>query len=375
MRLSYSSMSTYELCPAKFKFQYEDRVPQARSAALSFGDSLHRALHLFHNRPVPVAPSVDELLDMLEACWVSEGFGDASEERTYVDHGRQVLTQYHRENADDYRIPAALEFRFTIDVEGVALSGVIDRMDRIPGGGYEIVDYKTNRRLPPQARIDQDLQLSIYHMAAREIWGIEPERLTLYYLLPGQRMTTVRTPRDVDELRRRIAIVAERIEAGMFEPRHNPLCDWCDYRPLCPLFRHRYEREAGDPAPRMTEIVDEWIALKRRGREVYRRIDELAGFINAFADEHGYRRLFGSDGAAIDRRAQHVRAPIEERVREILEPLGMWEQVLSVDPAKLNALIESRSLSPEVEDALLASREEVRTQHALYLREAEGARR
>ena len=375
MRLSYSSMNTYELCPAKFKFQYEDRVPQGRSAALSFGDSLHRALHLFHSRPVPVAPPVDELLEMLEACWVSEGFLDASEEQTYVDHGRQVLTQYHRENARDYRIPAALEFRFTIDVEGVAVSGVIDRMDRIPGGGYEIVDYKTNRRLPPQSRIDQDLQLSIYHMAAREIWGIEPERLTLYYLLPGQRMTTGRTARDMDELRRRIGIVAERIGAGMFQPRQNPLCDWCEYQPLCPLFRHRYEREQGDPAPRMTEIVDEWIALKRKGREVYRRLDELAGLVNAFADEHGYRRLFGSDGAAIDRRAQHVTAPIDEKVREILEPLGLWELVLSVDPGKLNALIESRTLSPDVEDALLASREEVRTQNALYLREAEGVRR
>jgi putative RecB family exonuclease len=375
MRLSYSSMNTYELCPAKFKFQYEDRVPQGRSAALSFGDSLHRALHLFHNRPVPIAPPVGELLEMLEACWVSDGFVDASEERTYVDHGRQVLAQYHRENAEDYRIPAALEFRFTIDVEGVALSGVIDRMDRIPGGGYEIVDYKTNRRLPPQARIDQDLQLSIYHMAAREIWGIEPERLTLYYLLPGQRMTTVRTPRDVDELRRRIGIVAERIEAGRFEPQQNPLCDWCEYQRLCPLFRHRYEQEEGDPTPRVTEMVDEWITLKRQTRAAYRRFDELVPLINAFADEHGYRRLFGSDGAAIDRRAQHVTAPIEERVQAILEPLGLWEQVRSVDPAKLNALIESRTLSPEVEDALLASREEVRTQHSLFLRESERARR
>jgi RecB family exonuclease len=252
MRLSYSSINTYETCPAKFKFQYEDRVPQARSAALSFGDSLHRALHLFHNRPVPVPPSIGELHDMLEASWVSEGFGDASEEQTYRDHGRQVLSQYHRENAENYRIPAALEFRFTIEVEGVALSGVIDRMDRIPGGGYEIVDYKTNRRLPPQSRIDQDLQLSIYHMAAKEIWGIEPERLTLYYLLPGQRMTTVRTPSDIDELRRRIAIVAERIEAGKFEARQNPLCDWCDYQALCPCSgistrRHRVTPHHASP--------------------------------------------------------------------------------------------------------------------------------
>ena len=263
----------------------------------------------------------------------------------------------------------------TVEVEGVQLSGVIDRMDRIPGGGYEIVDYKTNRRLPPQARVDQDLQLSIYHLAAMEVWGIEPERLTLYYLLPGQRMSTTRTRADVEALRRRIGVVAERIEAEKFEARQNPLCDWCDYQPLCPLFRHRYEREHGDPAPRMTGIVDEWISLKRQGRTVYRRLDELAGLIHAFCDEHGYRRLFGTDGAAIDRRPQHVTAPVEDEVRSALEPLGLWERVLSVDPAKLNALIESRALPPDVEDRLLASREEVRTQHALYLKDPERARR
>jgi len=375
MRLSYSSINTYETCPAKYRFQYEERLPSSPSPALSFGDSLHQALHRFHSRPVPVAPSLEELLQVLDDVWVGEGYADLSEEQTYLEHGRQVLTQYHRENAPSYRIPAAMEHRFTIEVEGVQLSGVIDRMDRIPGGGYEIIDYKTNRRLPPQARIDQDLQLSVYHLAAKEVWGIEPERLTLYYLLPGQRMSTTRTARDVDELRRRIVTAAERIEAGKFEPRSNPLCDWCDYHARCPLFRHLHEKAQGDPTPGMTQIVDEWIALKRQGREVYRRIDELAGLINAFCDEHGYRRLFGSDGAAIDRRPQHVTAPVDEKVRAILEPIGLWERVRSVDPKKLSDLIESRTLPPDVEDALMASREEVRTQHALYLKDGAKARR
>src|ERR671927_1601637 len=99
MQLSYSSISTYETCPAKWRFQYEQRVPTRPSPALSFGDSLHRALHLFHSRPVPVAPSLDELHEMLESVWVRDGFRDESEERTYRDHGRQVLQQYHRENA------------------------------------------------------------------------------------------------------------------------------------------------------------------------------------------------------------------------------------------------------------------------------------
>jgi putative RecB family exonuclease len=375
MRLSYSSIDTYETCPAKFKFQYEDRLPGKPSPALSFGDSLHQALFHWHNRPVPVPPPLEELHEILDGVWRRDGYTDESQEHVYKDHARQVLSFYHRENAAEYRIPAALEFRFSIEVEGVQVNGTIDRLDRIPGGGYEIIDYKTNRRLPPMARVEKDLQLSIYYLAAREVWGIDPERLTLYFLLPGQRMTTTRTPADADELRRRIAIVAERVDAGKFEPRENPLCGWCDYQQLCPVFRHRFEKEGGDPTPGMTQIVDEWVSLKRRGRETYQRIDELAGLINAFCEEHNYRRLFSSDGSAIDRRPQHVTAPDERSLREILEPLGLWERVLSVDPQKVSALVESRTLPPDVEDAVLASREEVRTQHALYLKDAARAGR
>src|SRR5437660_545106 len=295
MQLSYSRIDTYETCPAKFKFQYEDRVPGRPSPVLSFGDSLHRALYHFHNRPVPVAPSLPDLHELLESVWVPDGLTDPSEERMYLDHGKQILAQYHRDNAAEFRIPAALEHRFSVDVEGVQINGVIDRMDRLPGGGYEIVDYKTNRRLPPMSRVDTDLQLSIYWLAAREIWGIEPERLTLYYLLPGQRMSTTRSPEQADELRRRIRVVAERIAAAKFEPRENPLCNWCDYQALCPVFRHKYEKEGGDPAPRMTEPADEWVALKREGRREYKRLDEPAALINACCEEHGSRRSDDSD--------------------------------------------------------------------------------
>ena len=56
-------------------------------------------------------------------------------------------------------------------------------------------------------------------------------------------------------------------------------------------------------------------------------------------------------------------------------PDGLWEDVLSVDPSKIQALIESRRLPPDVEDAVLASREEVRTQHALWLKEPSRSRR
>jgi RecB family exonuclease len=323
MHLSYSSISAYEACPAKYRFQYEERVPTAPSPALSFGESLHRALHRFHDRPVPVAPSREELWAMLNDVWVSEGYEGPAEERRYHDHAREVLARYHRENAQSYRIPAALEFRFRIEIEGVTVAGTIDRMDRLPGGGYEIVDYKTNRRLPPRAVVERDLQLSIYALAARETWGIDPERLTLYYLLPGERMTTERSRLDLDRLRRRIATVAERIGTGRFEPRENPLCRWCDFQSLCPLFRHRFERTP----PKVGEVVEEWIRLTREARDRDRRRDELGAIIRAYAEEHGLTRLFGADGAVdVGDRVEsapdpeEVRAPPTLSLREVPAP-------------------------------------------------------
>jgi hypothetical protein len=125
----------------------------------------------------------------------------------------------------------------------------------------------------------------------------------------------------------------------------------------------------------MTQLVDEWISLKREDWERYRRLEELRGLINAFCEEHGYRRLYGSDGSAVDRRPVHVTAPDPVAIRGILEPLGLWEQVVSVDPKQLSELIESRRLPPHVEDALLASREEVRTQYSLHLKHPARSRR
>src|ERR1041385_9551063 len=104
MKLSYSAISTYELCPAKYRFQYEDRLPTGTSPALAFGDSLHRALYRFHDRPVPVAPTLADLHEILEGEWVADGYHDPSEERTYLDHAPQVLAAYHRENAPWFRI-------------------------------------------------------------------------------------------------------------------------------------------------------------------------------------------------------------------------------------------------------------------------------
>lgn len=365
VRLSYSSLSTYETCGLQYKFRYVDRIPTPPSPILAFGNALHEALRRWYNQPVPVAPPPAELLAHLDEVWDPTAFRTESQEHSFKAHGRQVLTEFHAANAPSFRIPVALEQRFEIDVEGVTVSGAIDRMDRHPDGTYELIDYKTNRRLPPLAKVEQDLQLSIYYMAAWEIWGIRPDKLTLYFLLPGQPMSSVRTPADAAAVRERILRVAEQVAAARFEPREGPLCNWCDYQPRCPLFEHMFRRE-DEPAPDVQKTIDEWIARKRRSLADWRRLDELADSIHAYADREGLQRLFGEGGAIT--RYEVEGAAFDPAIVRAALPADLLNEVLRVDDAAVSALLARDDLPDQVRARLEEARID-RTTWALRLKE------
>ena len=364
IRLSYSSISMYELCPLQYRFRYIDAKPGRRTPALGFGETLHEALRRFHAQPVPVAPPLERLLGYLDEAWDPTAYRNEREERAYRDHAQEVLIAYHRDNAPGFRVPVALEQRFQIDVGGVTVSGVIDRMDRHPDGSYEIIDYKTSRRLPPRRYVESDLQLSIYYLAAWEVWGILPQRLTLYFLLPGQPMTVTRSADDLSATRARIADVAAGIRAGSFEPKENRLCDWCDYQSLCPLFAHRFARE--ETPVEIGSVVDEWIATKRRLRTDAERLEELSSVIHTYCETTGLQRLFGDD-AAVTRYERAEPVYDDDAVRRTLEPLGLLDRVTRVEHAAIDALLDDDLPAAAIE-ALRGARSE-QVVHALRLRE------
>ncbi|HEX9696048.1 MAG TPA: PD-(D/E)XK nuclease family protein [Actinomycetota bacterium] len=357
-RLSYSSLSTYETCGLQYKFRYLDKLPSRPSPILSFGNSLHEALRRWYNQPVPVPPPVEEMLAHLDDVWDESQFPNPAANRSYKDHGRQVLTAFHQANAPSFQIPVALEQRFEIDVEGVKVSGVIDRMDRHPDGTYEIIDYKTNRRLPPLSRIEQDLQLSIYYMAAWEVWGIRPDKLTLYFLLPGQPLSGIRTPQDAVAVRERILRVAEQIRGGNFAPRDNPLCNWCDFQPRCPLWSHQYG-PPGDADAGIQPLVDEWIGRKKRMLQDWRRLEEIAPAIHEHCEQNDLQRLFGK-GGSVTRFSRAGDTFDPAAVRDALTP-DLLDRVLRIDDAAVGDL-----LAGDLPDEVRARIEQARVERAVW---------
>ncbi len=235
IRLSYTAVSAYERCPLSYRYQYVDGLELEPSPHLSFGRSLHAALQRLYSRDVPVAPTLDELLSYLDDCWDAEGFKDPEEEQAYRSHAREILRAYYRLNVGEFRLPVAVEQRFEVPMDGYLLTGVVDRVDRHPDGAYEIIDYKTNRRLPEIARLRDDLQLPIYQIASQELWGITPAKLTFYYLSMNQKFTTRPLGEEsLSRVRERLRRAAEAIASGTFPPAPNRLCPWCSFRDICP---------------------------------------------------------------------------------------------------------------------------------------------
>ena len=85
---------------------------------------------------------------------------------------------------------------------------------------------------------------------------------------------------------------------------------------------------------------------------------ELKRTIREYMEREGYDRVFGDDGN-ITRTIQKRFAYDFAKVREILEPLGKWQEGLEADEQKLKLLL--KELAPEtrmkVEEARMLTKE------------------
>ena len=111
----------------------------------------------------------------------------------------------------------------------------IDRIDRLPSGGIEVIDYKTGK-VTSQKDIADNLQLSIYALACRDALGLgTPDRVTLYFTESATRLSTTRTNEQLEAVRDDILARVARIRAGEFTALPSArVCGWCDYRAMCP---------------------------------------------------------------------------------------------------------------------------------------------
>jgi DNA helicase-2/ATP-dependent DNA helicase PcrA len=232
--LSASDIDTYRTCPLKYKFARVFRIPQEPSVHQRFGILVHQVLERYHGREG--APgTLGELLGLLDAGWRRAGFSDTEEERQLRGKAAGALTRYHARFQSEDAQPVWFERPFTFKLGPHLLRGRVDRVDRLPSGEYELIDYKTGR--PKSAtQLADDVQLSLYAVGARESWRLDASRQAYYYLLDDEKVFVSDAGEDRSEWVREVATeVAEGILSQGFEPTPSyAACSVCDYRLVCP---------------------------------------------------------------------------------------------------------------------------------------------
>jgi putative RecB family exonuclease len=285
VRLSFSRIDTYQNCPRKFRYAYIDRLPGRPGPHLSFGSSIHGALEAFYDRKLPECPTVDELLGFLYEAWDSSGFAELPREEqvSFYRHAQDVLRRFHQRAAPAYRLPADTEawFELPVDFEATVV-GSIDRVDVDEDSGLHVIDYKTNRKVKNRERVAKSLQLSLYALACRHLYGSLPKTVSLDFVVPGVEVRVDVDDLDLDAARQAVLDTAAAVRAEHYEPTPNPLCDWCDFRALCPAW------EPQDEGPALGEAV---LAARRLRRQLHHEVRALREL------EDGVRRLAGEIAA------------------------------------------------------------------------------
>ena len=234
LSLSASDLTLYLTCPLKYKFARVFGIPQEPTINQRFGILMHNVLERFHKEPPEPGEEMRTLYRLFEAGWRRGGFGGSDDEMQYRDRGREALRLYWERERVSESEPVWLERKFDFKVGDHHVRGRVDRVDRLPDGDYELIDYKTGER-KTEEDLDSDLQLALYRMAAREAWDIEAAYASYDYVLDAEKVAAPTKPDDAERVERTVLTVGEGVLSQDFEPRPSPsVCSWCDYRLVCP---------------------------------------------------------------------------------------------------------------------------------------------
>ncbi|PPK87448.1 DNA helicase-2/ATP-dependent DNA helicase PcrA [Neolewinella xylanilytica] len=269
-RLSVSALYAYLDCPLRFYYEKLLRVPDRERERTVYGSALHEALQNYFLRmkrdPDRAFPSREELIYNFEVA-LGQRRGLLSREGydSRLERGRRELGSYYDAHRRDWVNEVEIEYFIrNAEVDGVPLTGIIDRVDVLSDAYVRVVDYKTStgdrsklKRPSPSAPYGGDYwrQLTFYKLLYDNRPGtlhrVKEGRISYLLTDPnGQQLQeTIEILRqDTDALRGIIRNAWEAIQEQQFDGCGKPECEWC-----------RFARDLTDAVP--VETTEEVFGL------------------------------------------------------------------------------------------------------------------
>ncbi|MEM0231266.1 MAG: PD-(D/E)XK nuclease family protein [Candidatus Woesearchaeota archaeon] len=369
---SHSRIQSYEQCPLKFKFAYIDNVETEISESIEsfLGSRVHEALEkLYRDLMFEKLDSVEEILQFYNEEWkknwndgiviVRENEGYSAE--NYRKMGERFLRDYYKRYYPfNHSRTIALETEEKVALDDEHYIHIrIDRLAIAPDGTYEIHDYKTSSSIKTQEELDKDRQLAIYAYGVKKMFpDAKKVSLVWHYLAFDKEMRSERTDEQLEKLRDEVLSIIREIESeDKFEPKMSALCDWCEFRPVCPNFKHLYELEKKEPEEFLDDegvkLVNEYAAISERIEELSERAEELKEKIKRFAIQKNVNFVYGSEVKALVKVYSRLNFPGRDNPKrkelfELLKKVGLWEQIAEPNFYELSKLLNSGEIHPEI---------------------------
>jgi CRISPR/Cas system-associated exonuclease Cas4 (RecB family) len=383
MRFSNSSLSTFEQCPQKFKFQYIDKLDAEGEEGIEafVGSRVHETLKkLYASLQRMKKLSLNDLVEYYGKQWKKNWSKDIKITRkefsvqNSFDYGVECLNNYFNSyNPFNQGITLGLEKKIRIPLSNdskYTLVGFIDRLTE-SNGVYEIHDYKTSAFPPEQEILDRDRQLALYQLGVHELWPEAKDiELVWHYLRVNKEFRSKRSKEHLRELKdetiKLIDFVFSCIDSERFPTKESQLCDWCGYFNICPAKKHLWQTMQLEPEKFLADdgvkLANKFIELHEVNRLASEELDAVKKRILNYAVKNNFSSLTGSNHRLNIWSKEVLKLPgrtdpEREQLESLMKASGKWLDFSSLDSFALEKALQDETLfgklSPELKAKLL----------------------
>ena len=238
LNLSYFQIDDYLTCPLKYKYVHILRVPIMPHHAVVYGRAMHIAVGYYYQKKMQKKKiSKDELLRHFDSAFVNEGFLTREHEELTREQGKKSISLFFDKEEQSGKIPTYIEKRFSFLLDKDKISGRWDRVD-VDEDGSTIIDFKSSKVINQEQadkRTKESLQLSIYALAYKNIFGKIPKKIGLYFLETCLLGSYSHSEEDLKKTIEKIKQASKGIRSGDFLAKPSYFaCQFCAYREICP---------------------------------------------------------------------------------------------------------------------------------------------
>lgn len=265
--LSATGIKDYLQCKLKVVFRYDREIKSMKNDHMKVGIAVHNALEQFTRRMLNKKSFPDATdYEFAVTTFMNSATEEGLENMSFYSDGKTMVTEFI-DRFDPSEEIIDVEHRFKMETpDGIPIVGAIDKVVKINEDTLAIIDYKTARNAMTIWDLEDDIQLSMYDLAASLLWPEFKNRLLfLDYVRINKRVSTYRTDEQretFNEFLGSVWLQMQKLEEDEVTGTLNTLCGWCDYKSYCPKYASFMKAKPTEmtPLPDMNdeEFLEHW---------------------------------------------------------------------------------------------------------------------